>query len=523
MNALVEMGPVFGLVALCAALGLSRATYYRLRHAASAASGVKEPSPSIVNQTNETMTNSSEPLSTPCAEPTLPVDGPGVPAGVVGEPKPLCATSETREAILEARGASEAPESLPVVVEATIAPASTSTGVEASADPVENPARPTQSHLDAGVVVAAPKKVPRALSKLEEANVLGLLNDARFYDLSPAEVYATLLDEGCYVCSERTMYRILAAHDEVRDRRNQQRHPVYAAPELMATGPNQVWTWDITKLRGPAKGEYFYLYVILDLYSRYVVGWMVSASESGEQAEQFIADTYARHGVTRDHLTLHADRGSSMKSKTVALLLADLGVIKSHSRPYVSDDNPYSEAQFKTLKYRPDFPDRFGSLEDARAHCQRFFTWYNVDHHHVGIGLLTPHDVFHGEAQARLDARAVVLEKFYTAHPDRFVNRPPRPLPLPSAVWINKPKGVSSSNWLPQSDQECGKHRCVSTIENANVRIGSRSDVAVLTSERPLVEIGSGQSRRLSTGERPIVEIGPGQHGGLSATVGEGV
>jgi putative transposase len=280
---------------------------------------------------------------------------------------------------------------------------------------------------------------PRALSDEERTQVLAVLHEPRFCDLSPAEVYATLLDERRYLCSERTMYRILDDNREVRERRAQLRHPAYAAPQLLATRPNQVWSWDITKLLGPQKWSYFYLYVILDVFSRYVVGWMVADGESAVLAERLIAQTCERQGIAPGQLTLHADRGSSMKSKPVALLLADLGVNKTHSRPHVSDDNPFSEAQFKTMKYRPDFPSFFASREHARNHCAAFFPWYNTEHHHVGLGLLTPHDVHHGLAEHRLAARAEVLAAAYAAHPERFVRRAPRPLPPPAQVWINPP------------------------------------------------------------------------------------
>jgi putative transposase len=280
---------------------------------------------------------------------------------------------------------------------------------------------------------------PRTLAAAERQAVLTRLHEPRFVDLAPAEVYATLLDEGQYLCSERTMYRILAVHQEVRERRNQLRHPRYAAPELLATRPNQLWSWDITKLLGPATWTYFYLYVILDVFSRYVVGWMVAYREAAILAEQLIADTCARQGIAPAQLTLHADRGTSMTSKPVALLLADLGVAKTHARPHVSNDNPFSEAQFKTLKYRPAFPERFGALEDARAFCQVFFPWYNTDHHHSGLGLLTPHDVHHGLAEARLAGRASVLTAAHAAHPERFPRGRPRPATLPTEVWINRP------------------------------------------------------------------------------------
>jgi len=281
---------------------------------------------------------------------------------------------------------------------------------------------------------------PRTLPAAERTVGLDILHEPRFVDLAPAQVYAGLLDEGRYVCSERTMYRILEANQEVRERRDQLRHPSYAAPQLLATAPNQLWSWDITKLLGPAKWTYFYLYVILDVFSRYVVGWMVAHRESAALAEKLIRATCARQGIAPGELTVHADRGSSMTSKPVALLLADLGVTKTHSRPHVSDDNPFSEAQFKTLKYRPEFPERFGSLVDARGFCQVFFPWYNTEHHHSGIGLLTPADVHLGRAATRLAARAEVLAGAYAAHPDRFVRGLPRPGAVPAAVWINPPK-----------------------------------------------------------------------------------
>jgi putative transposase len=236
------------------------------------------------------------------------------------------------------------------------------------------------------------------------------------------------------------MYRLLAAHAEVRERRDQLRHPVYAAPELLACRPNELWSWDITKLLGPAKWTYFYLYVMLDVFSRYVVGWMVAHRESAMLAERFIHETCVRQGIERAQLTIHADRGSAMTSKPVALLLADLGVTKTHGRPHVSNDNPFSEAHFKTLKYRPTFPDRFGSIQDARAHGQDFFAWYNDDHHHSGLGLLTPHDVHFGLAAQRLATRADVLATAYAAHPERFPAGRPAPAAAPTKVWINPPK-----------------------------------------------------------------------------------
>jgi putative transposase len=286
-----------------------------------------------------------------------------------------------------------------------------------------------------------PKKAsPRALSAGEKQAVLDTLHEPRFVDLAPAEVYASLLDEGRYLCSERTMYRVLAENHEVRERRNQLRHPKYEAPQLLATKPNQLWSWDITKLLGPAKWTYFYLYVILDVFSRYVVGWLVADGESKVLAERLIRETCERQGIAPGQLTIHADRGSSMKSKPVALLMADLGVTKTHSRPHVSDDNPFSEAQFKTLKYRPDFPECFGCLEDSRAFSHDFFDWYNHEHHHTGLGLFTPADVHYGRAEQRRAERGRVLEFAHREHPERFVNGPPRPAPPPTEVWINKPK-----------------------------------------------------------------------------------
>jgi putative transposase len=279
----------------------------------------------------------------------------------------------------------------------------------------------------------------RSLSRDERAGVLAVLHDQRFQDRSPAAVQATLLDEGQYLCSARTMYRLLEQAGESRERRDQLVHPAYQRPELLATAPNQLWSWDITKLLGPAKWTYFYLYVILDVFSRYVVGWMVAPRESAELAKHLIEETIRKQEISAGQLTIHADRGRVMTSKPVAFLMADLGVTKTHSRPYVSDDNPYSESQFRTMKYRPEFPDRFGCIQDARAFCQQFFQWYNEEHRHSGLGLLTPAVVHSGQAPAVLAARQVVLDAAYQAHPDRFVRRPPKPLPLPSEVWINKP------------------------------------------------------------------------------------
>ena len=283
------------------------------------------------------------------------------------------------------------------------------------------------------------RRSPRALVPAEVSEVLEVLHSERFIDMAPAEIYATLLDEGQYLASVPTMYRILRSLGEVHERRRQATHPARVKPELVAERPNQVWSWDITKLHGPAKWTYYYLYVIIDIYSRQVVGWMVASRESSALAERLLAETIRRHGVDPDQLTIHADNGSSMASKPVALLLADLGITKSHSRPHVSNDNPYSESQFKTLKYRPDFPRQFGSLEDARSFCQQFFAWYNGVHRHSGIGFHTPADVHYGRALGRRTFRARVLDTAYAAHPDRFVRKPPEPPRLPGAASINRP------------------------------------------------------------------------------------
>lgn len=291
--------------------------------------------------------------------------------------------------------------------------------------------------------VRRPRASHRALGSEERRAVLDALHEPRFAELAPAQVYAMLLDEGRYLCSERTMYRVLAENAEVRERRDQLRHPKYQTPELLATAPNQLWSWDITKLLGPQKWTYFHLYVVLDVFSRYVVGWMLAHRESATLAERLIRETCERQGIQRGQLTVHADRGTSMKSKPVALMLADLGVTKSHSRPHVSNDNPFSESQFKTMKYRPDFPDRFGCIEHGRAHCADFFRWYNTEHRHGGLGLVTPHDVHHGLAAARLQARNAVLAAAFAARPERFPAGAPSAGAVPTAVWINKPQQAS--------------------------------------------------------------------------------
>ena len=278
-----------------------------------------------------------------------------------------------------------------------------------------------------------------ALSSHERERVRQTLNSERFQDKTPRQVYATLLDEGEYLCHWRTMYRVLAAHDEVRERRDQLRHPTYQKPELLATAPNQVWSWDITRLRGPVKWTYFYLYVLLDIYSRYVVGWMIAERETAALAKDLVEAACTRQGIVRDQLTLHADNGGPMRAKSLALLLDDLGVSASHSRPHTSDDNPFSEAQFKTLKYHPGYPDRFGSIQDARAWARPFFDWYNDAHYHTGLNLLTPASVHFRQADAICQQRQTVMNAAYAAHPERFSQGLPVIAAPPEAVWINPP------------------------------------------------------------------------------------
>ncbi len=286
----------------------------------------------------------------------------------------------------------------------------------------------------------ADKNSYRRLTPMEEKAVLNLLTSERFMDESVPEIYASMLDEGSYLCSQRTMYRVLERHQAVRERRDQCHHPEYKRPELLAIGPNQVWSWDITKLRGAQKWSYYYLYVIMDIYSRYVVGWMVAARESATLAERLIHDTCLKQNIDQDQLTIHADRGSSMRSKLVAQLLADMGITKSHSRPHTSNDNPYSEAQFKTLKYHHTFPKSFGCLEDARSFLRGFFAWYNGQHKHSGIGYLTPENLHTGEAYKIREQRCATLKQAYQKHPERFVKGMPQPPEIPQAAWINKPK-----------------------------------------------------------------------------------
>lgn len=289
------------------------------------------------------------------------------------------------------------------------------------------------------LVVCHSRPIPRRLTSQERAVIVDTLNCERFADSSPAQVYATLLDEGVYRCSISTMYRILRGSRQVRERRDQLRRPNYKKPELLAAAPNQVWSWDITKLRGPSKWMFFQLYVILDIFSRYVVGWLVADRESEALAVELIEQTCLKQAVKPGELTIHADRGSSMTSKSVAFLLADLGVEKTHSRPHVSNDNPFSESQFKTMKYRPEFPTRFASLEEARGFCRIFFSWYNTEHRHSGIALLTPETVHYGRAAAMTEQRADVLMAAFQARPERFVRGIPRPPAQPTAAWINPP------------------------------------------------------------------------------------
>ena len=280
---------------------------------------------------------------------------------------------------------------------------------------------------------------PSSLSAGEKELVLAELTCARFSDVAIPEIHAILLDEGRYLCSKSTMYRVLNARNMLTERRNHIPRTHYPKPELLAVAPNEVWSWDITKLKGPVKWSYFHLYVILDIFSRMVVGWMVAEREHAELARNLIEESCHRQHILPNQLTLHADRGSSMRSKPVAHLLSDLGVTKSHSRPYVSDDNPFSESHFKTLKYRPDFPERFGAIEDARSFCRDFFPWYNNEHRHGGIAMLTPSDLHHGRGRETLRARHRTMTEAFEANPRRFNGRMPRPQVLPTEVWINKP------------------------------------------------------------------------------------
>ena len=306
-----------------------------------------------------------------------------------------------------------------------------------------------------------PKPRPRPARTLEvseRAEVLEVLRSEEFVDRAPREVYATLLGRGEYLCSPRTMYRILAENREVRDRRDQLRHPRYAKPELVATGPNQVWSWDITKLRTFEKWVYLYLYVLLDLFSRYVVGWLLAETATAALGARLIEESMKRHGIEAGELTAHSDRGTQMTSLTISQLLGRLGVIPSYSRPHVPDDNPYSESQFKTLKYHPGFPDRFSGLEDGLTHCRTFFPWYNHEHAHSGLGYLTPAIVHRGRVEEELAAREAVLLETWRRHPERFVNGPPRLARPPKEVWINKPAETSGSPIVVPEEMEVLAH-----------------------------------------------------------------
>jgi putative transposase len=292
----------------------------------------------------------------------------------------------------------------------------------------------------------APRPKPeRSLGVAERQTVLETLNSEPYADLAPAQVYNQLLDAEIYLCSIRTMYRILEDNRQVRERRNVLRHPHYQRPELIATGPNQVWSWDITKLLGPEKWSYFHLYVMLDIFSRYVVGWLLADSEQAGLAKRLIAESYRKQGLSPGQVSLHADRGTAMTAKATSQLLADLGIAESHSRPRVSNDNPFSESQFKTIKYRPGFPDRFGGPQHAHAVCRDLLTWYNTEHRHSALAYLTPEEVHYGRASQILAQRQRVLDRAHAATPERFVLRHPIVHQLPPAVWINPPeKGAES-------------------------------------------------------------------------------
>jgi putative transposase len=291
---------------------------------------------------------------------------------------------------------------------------------------------------------------PRALTSPERAQVLEVLHEDRFVDRAPAAVYATLLEEGRYLCSIRTMYRVLHEAGEVHERRPQRNHPHREPPRLVATAPNQTWTWDITRLPGPRKWVTYPLYVVLDLFSRYVVAWMVATEESARRAQRLIRDACQKQGIEPGQLTLHQDRGAPMTAKSFSQLLVDLDILASYSRPRVSDDNPYSESQFKTLKYAPTYPGHFSNPEQARSYFQEFFPWYNTEHRHSGLGLLTPDAVHHGLADELQAARQRVLDEAFTRHPERFVNGRPCPPQLAGEVWINQPQNIIECDRIPQ-------------------------------------------------------------------------
>ena len=346
-------------------------------------------------------------------------------------------------------------------------------------------------------------RVPgRALTPHEREAIYQQLYAPRFVDLTPNEVYATLLDEGTYLCSQRTLYRLLKADRADTARTRARKHTHYAKPELLATGPNQVWSWDITKLKGPATWTYFHLYVIIDVYSRYVVGWMLAYRESQELAKHFIDETLAKHNIPAGQLTLHADRGAAMTSKSVALLLSDLGVVKTHSRPHVSNDNPYSESQFKTLKYRPEFPERFGSIESAREVCSQLMSWYNGEHHHGGIALLTPQMVHFGQASLMIERRQACLDQAYDCHRARFVHGAPLHACLPDAVWINPPVPTS----LPVPTSEAHLNDAV-TLRDEPAALRNASPVRNAVPESPI----SGSNSPNHCGPSSLEQVGQQQ------------
>ena len=325
----------------------------------------------------------------------------------------------------------------------------------------------------------------RALTTAEADGVVEVLNSERFCDQAPAQVWATLLDEGTYLASIATMYRILRARHQVRERRRVARRPAHVKPELVATGPNQVWSWDITRLAGPYRWTWFQLYVILDVFSRYAVGWLVAPRESARLAEELIADAVFRHEIGQGQLTIHADRGSSMTSKTVTQLLADLGVLQSHSRPHQSNDNPFSEAQFKTLKYFPSFPRRFANIAAARSFVDGFFGHYNHEHRHSGIGLHTPADVHSGRAGLVRARRQEVLDAAFAAHPERFRQRPLPPR-LPEVAWINRPEDPTHN--LTESEGTCERLRTLEAVEERGWHWRPEDAIVVVDGTEPVVE-----------------------------------
>ena len=336
------------------------------------------------------------------------------------------------------------------------------------------------------------------------------LNSERFADQSPRQVYAKLLDEGEYLCSVRTMYRILSENQSTRERRNQLRHPNYAKPELLAAGPNEVWSWDITKLKGPEKWTYYYLYVILDIYSRCVVGWMLADCESAGLAKELIDTTIKKQKVQPDQLIIHSDRGPSMTSHSVSQLLTSLGVTKSHSRPHVSNDNPFSESQFKTMKYRPDFPRRFGSYEDALRFCREFFSWYNNDHYHSSIGLLTPSSLHYGRAEGIRLSRNEPLQAAWQKMPERFVHGKPQSPKLPEAVWINAPSRAN------EAKREAPQAHCPGASSEASLthrRSGYPLDGCVPAEPSSVSPDTASVSGKLTLNTRAMPEKIPGVRG----------